>query len=79
MKALRQFNKIVCECPFCGKYGPKELVEGPKRLNVGIVITAIVLIPFTCFLSLIMLAFARERSLEAYWKVCGDTFDPDRD
>ena len=53
--ATRTSSKIIMQCPFCRKKGPKELVEGPKRFNGCAAAAVIVLAIPTCGLSLILL------------------------
>ena len=72
--ARRSFNKVIQRCPHCGSRKPKELVEGPKRLNV----VAYLLFGFlTCGLGLLAFPVFNKRSLEAYCEECEGTFHPD--
>lgn len=71
--AQRGVQKVVQDCPRCGSRRPKELVEGPKRLNAF----AYLLFAFcTCGFGLLAFPIFNKRHLEAYCQKCGHTFNP---
>lgn len=71
--AYRTSNSIMKKCPYCRKYGKKELVEGPKRLNV-VHLVLVILGTLTCCVPIFFLPFCWEVTLEAYCHNCEDSF-----
>ncbi len=71
--AVASFTKVVQKCPKCGKPGPKDLVQGPKRMNwVGYIIVGLL----TGGVGLFFFPAFNKSHLEAHCDSCGHTFKP---
>jgi hypothetical protein len=71
--AFRGTNKVMKACPFCGAGGPKEFVEGPKRVNW---VMFAILFLFTAGVGLLAVPLWYRSYLEAYCEKCSQTFAP---
>ena len=69
--ARRGFSKVIKRCPYCGKKGPKELVEGPKRVRW----TAFIVSFLLCCVPVLFFPLWYNSSLEVYCDECGKSFD----
>lgn len=70
--AVRTFDKVTDRCPNCGSRRPKQLVEGPQRLNGCSYLLAIGL---TCGLALPFFFLFVSRGLQAWCDECDTAFD----
>jgi hypothetical protein len=68
--ALRGTSKIVKTCPYCGNLGPKEFIEGEKKVN-WVVFTVLFLL--TAGVGLIAVPLWYRRNLEAFCDKCSKT------
>jgi|GEM_PF-4181721 len=69
--AIRGTNKVMKKCRHCRHYGPKELVEGPKRIDW---VAFLFLLLFTAGFGLVFFHLWYHTKIAAYCSECDEVF-----
>lgn len=71
--AARSFSKVVAKCPKCGENGPKEIVEGRKKIDFR---SFVLWVGLTAGLALFFPKLWWKSHAEVYCDNCSNTFNP---